>query len=432
MSATSRLLRIELRRSIALWFAPALAALVIWGTLSTMRPDGAPTTWERSGTQLGLMFVVAAIIMCGLGAWAAGRAQRRQTADLLATVPRPVWLQDMALLTGVVTWAVVACVAAGAGVFAVTHRDATWGEPALNPVVIGLLTVIAGTSIGFCGGALVSGRFAAALLAVAFSTALFLLGTRSTSVAYLSPLAMDPRGFSPYDVFYRAPKIPLAQMCIWLAGVTACALAVTVLRSARTLAAVCMLVLASGVAVTGAVALTRAFVHPPWERIYAGQPLAEYEPVCVERSIPICAHPAYDAFLHAYAARFDRVVRPLAGIPGGPARAEQLPSRQGLRPDGTLEIVPGAAPVAIVARDLVSAPEAELTPAQQAIAFWLLEQAGEPTTGLGWLFGQGQPDTGVRAAIARFASLDPDAQRAWLSEHYLALRAGRIDLGDLP
>lgn len=429
---TARLLRIELRRSVALWFVPVLAALVMWGTTSTMRPDGAPTLWARSSVQLGLMFVVAALIMCGVGAWSAGRDRRRQMLDLRATMPRLAALQDATLLAGTAAWGVVACLLGGAYVFLVAYREATWAGPAWPPIVVGLLTVVTSTAVGYLGGILIPSRLAAPLVAVVFSAVVLLIGTRSTAVAYLSPLSMDPRGYSPFDLFYRAPSIPAMQMCLWLAGVAGCAFALVVLLRQRTFWAACLLAGALLVATSGAVLVMQAFVHPPWERIYPGQPLVAYEPMCIEQAIPVCVHPAYSDDFEEYAERLARLVEPLVGIPGGPTRAEQLPSRAGLRPDGTLEIMPGDSIALRAAYDLVHDPATDLSPAQLVIAFWLLGRADEPTTAAQAFFGAGQPDATVAAAVARFAALDPNTQRAWLSTHFQDLRAGRIDLEDLP
>jgi hypothetical protein len=427
-----RLVWIELRRSTTLWYVPALAVLAIWGTLTTMRPDEAPTLWARSSIQLSLMFVVVAFIMSGIGAWAAGRERRRQTRELLATTPRPAVLRDLALFASTALWGLVACLASGAYVFMVTSREATWGGPDFAPILVGLLMVVASTAIGYLGGTLIPGRFAAPLVAVAWSSAALLVGTRSSAVAYLSPMSIDPRGYSPSDLFYQAPSIPAAEMSIWLAGLAGCGLATVALRRRRTLLAGCLLAVALGVATSGAVLAMQAFVHPPWERLYEGQPLAAYDPSCVERSIPVCVHPAYEASLEDSADRVGRLVEPLLGVPGGPVRAEQLPERAGLRSDGTLEIMPGPSAVGRAAYDLVREQGVEFNPAQLAIAYWLLERVGEQNFLAQGLLGVGQPDAAVTAAVARFAALTPEAQRAWLEANYAALRAGELSLADLP
>jgi hypothetical protein len=160
--------------------------------------------------------------------------------------------------------------------------------------------------------------------------------------------------------------------------------------------------------------------------------LAEYEPVCVERSIPVCFHPAYAAQLEGNADPIGRLVEPLVGVPGGPVRAEQLPERTGLRADGTLEVIPGEVAVARAIFDLVHEPDANLNSAQRVIAFWLMERTDENPSEWQLLFGVGQPDATVAAAVERFSALGPDAQRAWLMANYQDLRAGRIEIEELP
>ena len=97
-----------------------------------------------------------------------------------------------------------------------------------------------------------------------------------------------------------------------------------------------------------------------------------------------------------------------------------------------LQAEAGAVPVTKAAFDLVREPGMEPGPAQIAIALWLLDRAGEPPTGMQWLVGAGQPDAGVTAAAARFAALPPEAQRAWLNANFQELRAGLLELDDLP
>jgi hypothetical protein len=430
MIATLRLFRIEARRSIALWFVLPLAALVAWGTVTTMHPDGAPTFWARGSVQFGLLCVVAAFIMCGVGAWVAGRGRRRQTEELLRTMPRPASLLDIPILTGTLIWGLVACLLAGALVYVIVDREATWGGPEAAPIVVGLLAIVAGTAVGYLGGASIPSRFAAPLVAVLFASVVLLAGTRSTDIAYLSPFALDPRGFSPYDIFYQPPTIPLAQTALWLAGLTACACAATALWRRRSALVFGALIAALAIATTGAVLTMQAFAHPPWERIYAGQPLAEYELVCVERSIPVCLHPAYEARLQEYADRIGALVEPLAGVPGGPVRAEQLPSRNAPRAEGTLEIIPSDLVVLQVTYDLVRTPGAGFNPAQRVIAIWLITRTGASLTDAQAFFGAGHPDE--TAAVARFSALGPDAQRAWLMANFQDLRVGRITIDDLP
>lgn len=246
-------------------------------------------------------------------------------------------------------------------------------------------------------------------------------------------MAMDPRGSSPYDVFYQAPMLPLARTALWLLGLAACACAATALWRRRTALVWGAFLGALAVAATGAALSMQAFIHPPWERIYAGQSMAEYELVCVERSIPVCVHPAYEATLVETAGRIGRLVEPLVGVAGAPVRAEQLPSRAAsIGSGGTLEILPGPFVVDYAAYDLVHESGADLNRAQTVIAIWLMDRGGESTRATQPFFGPGQPDAQVTAAVERFSVLSPDAQRAWLGAHFQELRAGLIEMDDLP
>ena len=221
------------------------------------------------------------------------------------------------LFAATATWGIVSCLLAGVCVVFITHHASAWGDPNPGPIVIGLLTVLAGTAIGYFVGTLLPNRFAAPLAATTFAAAVLLIGTRSTALAYLSPIAMDPRGSGPFDVFYRAPSLPVVQMCLWLAGLAGCALVAALLWRHPTPVLVVTFAATLALAAGGARAAMQSFVHPPWERTYPGQPLAAYEPACVEGVIPVCVHPAYAGSLTTDAGRIGRLVEPLVGIPGG-------------------------------------------------------------------------------------------------------------------
>ena len=94
--------------------------------------------------------------------------------------------------------------------------------------------------------------------------------------------------------------------------------------------------------------------------------------------------------------------------------------------------MPGTFVIERAAYDLVHESGTEVNQAQFAIGLWLSDPAGEPTWKIAEFFHVGQPDEAVTAAVARFAALDPDTQRAWLGAHFRDLRAGKIELDDLP
>jgi hypothetical protein len=191
-----------------------------------------------------------------------------------------------------------------------------------------------------------------------------------------------------------------------------------------------------------------------------------YEPVCAQRSIPICLHPANESFLDLTADLIDDVVRPIAGLTGAPLLAEEIPESSGedvflfvsnetdtipampAFPDANPQAVATVAAVGAV-RGPTDDPLA-LTPAQGAVATWLMRQAGWEGLGEGVAYvpipdvdGR-QPGSisprgeyeramvDVELAADRFAALSPDQQRVWLESNFTSLRAGTLDLENLP
>ena len=51
-----------------------------------------------------------------------------------------------------------------------------------------------------------------------------------------------------------------------------------------------------------------------------------YTPVCAKSGFPVCIHPAFAAYLPAATAALQPAAAEIAGLPGAPVRAEQVPS----------------------------------------------------------------------------------------------------------
>ena len=184
----------------------------------------------------------------------------------------------------------------------------------------------------------------------------------------------------------------------------------------------------------------------------------------------MCVHPAFSFYLHDLAAALDPVAAEIAGLPGAPARAEEVASESGGQdvqsgisgnppvfeftaervgsmfgqfygiPDpvgwregfqqGLLDAFltgrpPHAGPVPI-----------QLGAAQQAVEDALLTTAGTNLSAtIGKMLQNGQPIAGPPAVVSaarRFAALPAGAQHAWLAAHLAALRAGTITLAQIP
>ena len=95
---------------------------------------------------------------------------------------------------------------------------------------------------------------------------------------------------------------------------------------------------------------------------------------------------------------------------------------------GTLPLALATGAAAIIAASTQSpfADPEHATPAQRALAVYLLRQAHDNPSGV-WPL-----DRAITAAAARFAALAPAARTAWLTTHLAALRAGSLTPQDIP
>jgi len=419
--------------------------------------------------------------------------------DLLATTPVPVTRRELTLLTATTIWALLAFVAAGIYQGIVTAREATWGGPVWPPIFIAGLAITAQAAIGYAAGSFAGSPLTSRLMAGLVPILLFgaqvwpttirggdvmlgpTMGTSNYPYENLSPVTViQDIGGSVYwsprmDLFWAAAA--------WLVGLGAFALAIMVLRRRRRSP------VAWGTVVAAVLALVVGWTQLVPAQVYAVPPPSRaiaYEPVCTHRSIEICVHPAYESVLDDTADIVDAVVRPLAGLPGFPVRAEQVrPDREGeaifgpqaLGPvaPGLLGIVPAVPETADVTEASYVAVAAVTgqtdwfvefpTAAQSAIAIWLMRQAGwdldlddltwkggnedieaspvfvpppddlfieEPTTREGADAIVERSMGEIMNASERFGALSPEGHHAWLEANFAALRAGELTLEDLP
>jgi hypothetical protein len=179
--------------------------------------------------------------------------------------------------------------------------------------------------------------------------------------------------------------------------------------------------------------------------------------------MPVCLHPAYGRSneLGFFDSTVNKIAAPLAGIPGLPVRAGQSPSGDIGEP---LAYISGRPPVLSLPDDIVQGtiigppsfaatldtrialalvtpvgtrlPENKscrcqavvlTTQAQNAVALYLLDQAGFPADS-DLIPG----DAGVVSAERGLAALAPAARHAWLRDHIVALRSGALTAEELP
>jgi ABC-type transport system involved in multi-copper enzyme maturation permease subunit len=503
-------LRIEIRRSVVLWAVPLLLALFYFDSFRTAA--GFPPVWTvRSSVITSHMVADFGPIAAGLAAWVASREGRRKTGDLVATTVRPAWARQASALGATLFWLLLTFLAGVAAIYGDTARQAAWGGPPLWPAAVGVVELAAFAVIGFTAGALFPGRFTAPLAAIGtfllaeigFHAALQ-MNVKGSTYPLLSTATAVPLGDD--GVFYRvAPDLSITQV-LFMGGITVALLGVLTLapvfrlsyrgllsavsRAGRCLFVAGIVLLAAGVAAAGtAYALAgtaklsvSGWAIPALHDAASDQPVP-YTPDCAGTSFQVCVHPAFGGYLAAANAALQPAAAQIAGLPGAPVRAEQVPSGEGVRAAQGLLLgglaqtgLAGTPPVyrftsedglapffgspagadnagwragfqqAFLTAFAAGSPHtgpgpdaAVLSPtaAQQAVITALMTVVGSPAPQFGEDMTNGQPTAGatpaqIAAAAQRFASLSPAARHAWLAAHLPALRAGAIILAQLP
>ncbi len=502
MTATGRLLWIETRRSVGLWAFPVLVGLawLAWRIQQEGAGHSGVALWPQTSVDIGFAVVFLGPAAGGLGAWVAGRDRRRGLEDLLATTPTPATRRALALLAATALWALLAFLAAGAYLGVLTAWEATWGAPVWPPLLVAALAIAVQAAIGYAAGSFagsaLTGRLTAALVPVGLFVAQYvptalrgeevMLGPRTGTSSYpyehLAPWAVV---LEIGDSVFWSPRMDLVwAVAAWLLGLGGLALATVALRHRWRSLVVWGTLAAAALAIV--VGWTQLVPAPVFVEASPSRAIA-YDPVCTQRSIAICLHPAYGSVLDETADLVDPVVRPLAGLPGFPVRAEQIRPAREAEAIGAFElhlVAAGADALAILPADSEEDDAAEaayvavaavtgqahwfledLNLAQSALAHWLMDQAGWAGGGQGHFItslgmpvedlfipasllddppcGEASTREGckamldvrmadVRLAADRFGALSPEAQRAWLETNFSALRAGDLALEELP
>ena len=488
--SAARLLRIELRHSPMPWILPLIAALM-W--FDSYRPSTSqPPIWVlRTFWNMGQGHTIIDFgpFVAGMAAWIGSRDGRRGMSDLVTAAARPRWVTQLATWAAAAVWAVGAYLAFVGVMFAVYADQGVGGSPPWWWVAVGAVAVAAFSAAGFAVGAFFPSRFAAPL--AAFGGFLVMVMSSQTGFSHTSGWALilptnSNGNYEPVSgVFYRyLPDLPIARV-MFLAGIAVAALGLLGLPARaggpglRRAAAVVTL---AGVAAAGtAIGLADTAWRGPHGIVIpalhdaANDQLIAYTPVCGRAAgVPVCLNPAYRRYLADVTGALRPVLAEVAGLPGAPARATQVP---GTYTSGEDEANPavtisGRPPVLRVPLDALStlpgytgftgAPETTVqfagvlravsvhafvgagngagTPAQQAVQAALLQGAGVPFAAQAKLPDAGNgpgtalgPTTGpVYAAARRLAALPPAARHAWVAAHLGALRSGHLTLAQLP
>jgi hypothetical protein len=478
----SRIVWMEVRHSAFVWAIPLIAVLFVYDPLRTA--SHYPAVWTlRSSVVLDKFWPVCVPFAAGFSAWAGSREGRRNVDDLLSATARPAWTRQLCSLAGTLAW-VLAAFGAGVAVLYVTiARAVTWGGPPVWPVAAGAVSLIAVCALAFTLGVLFPGRFTAPIVAVGISVLTLAIFSRAVSEGGTSVFALSPEGVVPGNdagVFYPvAPGVSVVQV-MFFAGCTLGAIGLLGLFP-RAGGAAWLGVLAAGIAlaVTGFGLAATARMSPitggtevPALHDSASEKPIPYTPVCAGASggFRVCLHPAFKSYLSQSVSSFGPVMAELAGLPGAPGRAVEIPGQavpsvvqQAFRDgtvtgsppvyefsvDGAIAQVPDPAQFRDGFRqDIVHAvivgPVGQTaaggalqwnagTPAQQAVEDGLLQAIGsQPYPACNPYVQQCAQQPQVRAAAARFAAQPSATRHAWLAANLAALKAGRITLARIP
>ena len=485
----ARLLRLEIKHSPFLWALPVLAALFYYDTYRTS--VGLPPIWTiRATVVTDHMIDDFSVFAAGLAAWAGSREGRRKTGDLLATTVRAAWARRATVFAATAFWTLLAFLAGVALVYVQTAIQATWGGPPLWPVAVGVLAVLAACAIGFTGGTLFPGRFTAPLVAVAVLVLDYVghgaANTGSTTTGTYGVLSpAQPTTAADVGVFYHvAPDVSIAQVMfiggviIAMAGLLALSpvtgggrrgLSLGGVEKRVTMAGA--ILVACGVAAsatafslagTAQYASATGWAIPALHDAASDQPVP-YTPVCATSGFRVCIHPAFAAYLPAVTAALRPAAAEIAGLPGAPVRAEQVPSGVLPATAGTTSVfqypqLDGLASLWASPSDVntaswqdalqqdfltwfVSGPPPQTAPwaptgAQQVLVTALMAETGAGTPLFAQPDANGKPvgptPAQVGAAATRFESLSKAAQHDWLATHVAQVRACRVTLAQIP
>jgi hypothetical protein len=246
-----RILRIELRRSVALWAALVIAATGVFVLFAANEPYG---TWmqliivQRDIMQLTWPLALSA------GAWQALRERRSRVEELLATTPRPRWQRVLPVATAMALAAVAAYLAMLAGAAGhLKNIDGYFPIGAVPIIALGALAMVGAAWLGQAIGTLLPSPLTVPMLAVigfvglAVSPMVVAQDSRDPGAFLLLPYLRVPGGGSIFHVL--SARATLSQ-AVWFLALAVAGLAVVAASRPRTrVAALLPIALGAAIAV---------------------------------------------------------------------------------------------------------------------------------------------------------------------------------------
>ena len=249
----ARILRIELRRSVALWAGLLIAAVGVFVLFASNPPY---QSWmELVVVQRDIMQLTWPLALAA-GAWQARRERASRVEELVATTPKPRRWRVLPIAAAMAIAAVAAYLVMFAGATRhVQHLDAYFPRGAVPIIALGALAMVAAVWLGLAIGSLLPSPLTAPVLVVIGFLALALLPNMLVPFNVPRPgtWLLFPHLQSPRDGLYAlqtlSARANLSQ-ALWLAIVAATGLVLFAASRPRTrIAAVVPVLLGVAIAV---------------------------------------------------------------------------------------------------------------------------------------------------------------------------------------
>ncbi len=330
-----RILRIELRRSTAIWSALLLAATGAFLLRALNPPYG---SWMEVAVVQRDMMQLTWPLALAAGAWQAYRERRSRIEELVATTPRPRWRRVQPIAAAMALAAAVGYLLMLAGGAINIVDVGGYVSPGAVPIIaIGVLAMVAAVWLGLAIGTLLPSPLTAPLLVVVGFAGLAVLPqmlvehNREPGAALLLPFLPGSRPFV-FEFKVLSAGANLSQL-VWLAAIAATGFALLAATRARTrMAAIAPAIVGAAIAIPA----LPAQVADAWvpDRRAAALICTEPPQVCVPRvfraSLDDLREPGRRALAILAAKLPNPPTRVVAILPGTSGRPSEAPPADAL------------------------------------------------------------------------------------------------------
>jgi hypothetical protein len=320
-------LRIEMRRSLALWFMPALVLVGVIAAWRALWPG--VDIWRNASQSVVASVELLGPAMAGVAAWCAGRDRRRGTDYLDDLAARPAGTAVLVHLAAIIVCSVIAYAVVLIAVFARTLPGARWGGPMWLWIFAGCLGLVVQAVAGFIIGRWLPFRFVPPLVAIACYVGQIYLINGGGATTFLAAINLQQQ-----DVLFDTNQTLLAAQALWYAGLAAVIILLWLAASRRLRRPAGLAALAAATVAAGA---GGSLVLSQHGHFIVGPTAFTYD--CGGTSPQVCLQPAFGAGIGELDTTIKPVAARLAGTPWAIHRIEQRDRGIGSTPS------PGAVPL---------------------------------------------------------------------------------------